>query len=305
MATGAGPVALVVADGYLFSAAADKAATLWDNRQIYTQTDKQGVSWEFNGSQWLRQEKADLQDDGVDTPQKQGMFALPEKARELNYHASGEATEQALGKVQPSSPYVQPSSETDAAHLYARDWRHDPASGQWSRMIADEVDRNDRPVWTVDPASPERNAALDQQAAQVVDANIARGPAAIAATYQAAYQRNGWQDFGPVPAAVQAALNPDSLQASDGKQYQRDTQGQWRHDGVAAEGNVPLELNATRERLQPALSGTRRQLHRCRQGKRQRRSNKTRPIPRRPMPPMGLRPMPRPQAPSSSRCKNP
>lgn len=226
---------------------------MWDNRQIYTQTDKQGVSWEFNGSQWLRQEKADLQDDGVDTPQKQGMFALPEKARELNYHASGEATEQALGKVQPSSPYVQPSSETDAAHLYARDWRHDPASGQWSRMIADEVDRNDRPVWTVDPASPERNAALDQQAAQVVDANIARGPAAIAATYQAAYQRNGWQDFGPVPAAVQAALNPDSLQASDGKQYQRDTQGQWRHDGVAAEGNVPLELNATRERLQPAL----------------------------------------------------
>ncbi|MEE5091990.1 zeta toxin family protein [Xanthomonas euvesicatoria] len=251
--TGAGPVALVVADGYLFSAAADKAVTLWDNRQIYTQTDKQGVSWEFNGSQWLRQEKADLQNDGADTPQKQGMFALPEKARELNYHASSEATEQALGKVQPSNPYVQPSSEADAAHLYARDWRHDPASGQWSRMIADEVDRNDRPVWTVDPASPERSAALDQQAAQVVDANIARGPAAIAATYQAAYRRNGWDDFGPVPAAVQAALNPDSLQASDGKQYQRETQGQWRHDGVAAEGNVPLELNATRERLQPAL----------------------------------------------------
>ncbi|UXA49273.1 peptidoglycan-binding protein [Xanthomonas prunicola] len=251
--SGAGPVALVVADGYLFSAAADKAVTLWDNRQIYTQTDKQSVSWESNGSQWLRQEKADLQNDGADTPQKQGMFALPEKARELNYHASSEATEQALGKVQPSNPYVQPSSEADAAHLYARNWRHDPASGQWSRMIADEVDRNDRPVWTVDPASPERNAALDQQAAQVVDANIARGPAAIAATYQAAYRRNGWDDFGPVPAAVQTALNPDSLQASDGKQYQRDIQGQWRHDGIAAEGNVPLELNATRERLQPAL----------------------------------------------------
>ncbi|MEQ8098028.1 peptidoglycan-binding protein [Xanthomonas hortorum] len=251
--TGAGPVALVVADGYLFSAAADKAVTLWDNRQIYTQTDKQGVSWEFNASQWLRQEKADLPNDGVDAPQKQAMFALPEKARELNYHASGEATEQALGKVQPSNPYVQPSSEADAAHLYARDWRHDPANGQWSRMVADDVDRNDRPVWTVDPASPERSAALDQQAAQVVDANIARGPAAIAATYQAAHQRNGWEDFGPVPAAVQTALNPDSLQASDGKQYQRDTQGQWRHDGVAAEGNVPSELNATRERLQPAL----------------------------------------------------
>ncbi|WDM80213.1 hypothetical protein K6979_05855 [Xanthomonas cucurbitae] len=251
--TGAGPVTLVVADGYLFSAAADKAATLWDNRQIYTQTDKQGVSWEFNGNQWLRQEKANLPNDGVDAPHKQAMFALPEKARELNYHASSEATEQALGKVQSSNPYVQPYSEVDAAHLYARDWRHDPTNGRWSRMIADEVDRNDRPVWTVDPASPERSAALDQQAAQVVDANITRGPAEIAATYQAAHQRNGWNDFGPVPAAVQAALNPDSLQASDGRQYERDTQGQWLHDGVAAEGNVPLELNATRERLQPAL----------------------------------------------------
>ncbi|MFA0925220.1 hypothetical protein ACDH50_19955, partial [Xanthomonas fragariae] len=97
--TGAGPVALVLADGYLFSAAADKAATRWDNRRIYTQTDNEGVSWEFNGTQWLRQQKTDLQNDGVDTSQKQAMFALPEKARELNYHASRTATEQALGKV--------------------------------------------------------------------------------------------------------------------------------------------------------------------------------------------------------------
>lgn len=102
--TGAGPVALVVADGYLFSAAADKAVTLWDNRQIYTQTDKQGVSWEFNGSQWLRQEKADLPNDGVDAPQKQAMFALPEKARELSYHASSEATDRRLARCSPVIP---------------------------------------------------------------------------------------------------------------------------------------------------------------------------------------------------------
>ncbi len=226
--TGAGPVALVLADGYLFSAVADKAATRWDNRRIYTQTDNEGVSWEFNGHQWLRQQKADLQNDGVDTSQKQAMFALPEKARELNYHASRTATEQALGKVQPSNPYVQRSSQTDASHLYQRDWRHDPANGQWSRMMADAVDQNDRPIWTVDPASPERNAALDQQAAQVVEANIARGPAVIAATYQAAHQRNGWDDIGPMPAAVQTALNPNTLQASNGGHYQRDAQGRWQ-----------------------------------------------------------------------------
>ncbi len=251
--TGAGPVALVMADAYLFSTAADKAATLWDNRQIYTQTDTQGVSWEFNGSQWLRQEKADLQDDGVGTPQKQGMFALPEKARELNYHASSEATEQALGKVQSTSPYVQPSGQADVAHLYQRDWRRDATNGQWSRMVADEVDRNDRPVWNVDPASPERAIQLDQQAAQVIDANIARGPAAIAATYQAAYRRNGWDAFGPMPVSVQTALSADALEASDGKYYTRDTRGQWRNGDDVAQGNVLAELDATRQQLQPAL----------------------------------------------------
>lgn len=59
--------------------------------------------------------------------------------------------------------------------------------------------------------------------------------------------------FWPRAISRAGSLEPDSLQASDGKQYQRDTQDQWRHDGVAAEGNVPSELNATRERLQPAL----------------------------------------------------
>lgn len=56
-----------------------------------------------------------------------------------------------------------------------------------------------------------------------------------------------------MPAAVLAALNPDALQASDGRYYQRDSQGLWRHDGDAAQGGTQLELDATRERLQPAL----------------------------------------------------
>ncbi|QHG88006.1 zeta toxin family protein [Xanthomonas cucurbitae] len=252
--TGAGPVGLVMADAYLFSMAADKAATLWDQRQIHTQTDKQHVRWEFDGSQWLRHERADLLRDGVDTPHRQAMFALPEKARELNYYASGQATEQALGAVAPRNPFVQPSSQADAAHLYQRDWRRDADNGQWSRMVADEVDRNDRPVWTLDPASPERAVQLDQQAAQVIDGNIAHGQAAIAATYQAAHRRNGWDDFGPMPAAVQAALSADALQASDGRHYLRDTRGQWRAGEDVAHGTLAAELDATRQQLQPALA---------------------------------------------------
>lgn len=183
--SGAGPVALVMADAYLFSAAADKAVARWDHRQVYTQSDRNGIRWDFNGQQWLRQERADLRDDGVDRLQDQAMFALPEKARELNHLASVIATEQALGRVQARFPYAQPAGAMDVAHVYARDWQLDPASGQWSRRVADAVDRNDRPVWTAETADPQRAAMLNQQASRVIDANIAHGAAAIAATYQA------------------------------------------------------------------------------------------------------------------------
>jgi len=53
---------------------------------------------------------------------------------------------------------------------------------------------------------------------------------------------------------VQTALNPNTLQASDGMQYQRDANGQWRHAGVAADGNAARELDVTRARLLPALA---------------------------------------------------
>src|SRR5690606_9976153 len=42
--------------------------------------------------------------------------------------------------------------------------------------------------------------------------------------------------------------------ASDGERYRRGTDGIWRHDGQAAEGNLKLELEATRSALQPALA---------------------------------------------------
>ncbi|MCW4455293.1 hypothetical protein OK348_10865 [Flavobacterium sp. MXW15] len=88
----------------------------------------------------------------------------------------------------------------------------------------------------------------------VIEANIASGPAAIAADYQQAYRRNGWRDFGEMPQAVHTALDPDTLQAANGRQYRRDAQGQWRHDDETAQGNTALELEATRTALQPALA---------------------------------------------------
>ena len=122
--------------------------------------------------------------------------------------------------------------------------------------MADEVDRNDAPVWKAEPefASPARAAELDRQAAQVIDRNLTEGPAALAARYEVAHRRNGWDSFGPEPDVVRTALNPDTLQASDQRQYVRDAQGQWSHDGEPARGNTAVELEATRERLLPALA---------------------------------------------------
>ncbi|MFA0925143.1 hypothetical protein ACDH50_19450, partial [Xanthomonas fragariae] len=75
---------------------------------------------------------------------------------------------------------------------------------------------------------------------------------------QAAHQRNGWDDIGPMPAAVQTALNPDSLQASNGGHYQRDAQGRWHHQGDVAQGNVALEdenpRDAQRDKEQSATA---------------------------------------------------
>lgn len=122
--------------------------------------------------------------------------------------------------------------------------------------MADEVYRNDAPVWKAQPgyASPARAAELDRQAAQIIDRNLTEGPATLAARYEVAHLRNGGDNFGPEPDVVRTALNPDTLQASDQRQYVRDAQGQWSHDGEPARGNTAVELEATRERLLPALA---------------------------------------------------
>ncbi|MGO1068283.1 zeta toxin family protein [Lysobacter sp. CA199] len=254
-ASSAPAVALVMADAYLLSEAFERGAKLLDRQQIVKQT-RDGVDWEFNGRQWIREDlRADLIDDGRDVTEDQKFSALPDKARELSYFASVEAVGQAIGKADPRNPFVQPPNDQDASHLATRDWTRNPESGQWSRMYADEVGRNDAPRWSSEPeyATPERAAALDRQALQVIDQNIAQGPAAMAAHYQIGHKRRGFDFVGPEPPVVKTALNPDTLEGSNGKQYGRDVQGRWSHEGEFAQGNLALELETTRERLRPAL----------------------------------------------------
>ncbi|CEE29626.1 hypothetical protein XACJK4_1830002 [Xanthomonas citri pv. citri] len=67
-----------------------------DNRAIYTQTDRAGTQWSFNGTAWAREGKADTTNDGVDNPTAMPIVASYEKARELNYQATNAAAALAL-----------------------------------------------------------------------------------------------------------------------------------------------------------------------------------------------------------------
>ncbi|MCD0258489.1 AHH domain-containing protein, partial [Xanthomonas melonis] len=62
--SGAGPMVLIAADAYFMTKAGEKAAELLDNRAIYTQTDREGTQWSFNGTAWARDGRADTSNDG-------------------------------------------------------------------------------------------------------------------------------------------------------------------------------------------------------------------------------------------------
>ena len=261
--SGGPAMALAVADGVLLTEAAERGAKYLDVRKITHQTGSDGGNYEFNGKQWIREDlRADFRDDGVELLRKQDFAAPPEIERELNAKASAEAVSQAIGKADPSNPFVQPANENDRAHLAVSDWEREPKAGEWSRRVADDVDRNDALIWNAKPeyADAARAAGLDRQALAVIDRNIVEGPVVMAAQYQLGAKRNGFGDFGPEPAAVATALNPNALEASNGGQYVRDAQGQWSHNGVPATGNRALELEATRERLMPVLEQHQQQL---------------------------------------------
>ncbi|ALN79139.1 putative peptidoglycan binding domain protein [Lysobacter antibioticus] len=258
--TGPGAIAFVAVGAIAGSEAGERVAKWWDERQVYNQTDRNGVDWEYNGKQWLRQEPGDLRDDGVTIAEKQSFAALPDKARELTYLASNSSSALAMGKLEPPrDPYVLPANETDKHSFAQADWQRNGETGDWVRQVV--IARTDRghPLVNPEKASPERAAELDRMSEQVVRDNIASGPAPIAARYEQAYRRNGWDAFGPMPQPVLAALaEPNSLQASDGHQYRRDDEGQWqRQDGLTAgrpaSGNLQRELDSTRAELQTQL----------------------------------------------------
>ncbi|MCW0366598.1 hypothetical protein NB699_001581 [Xanthomonas sacchari] len=255
--SGAGPMVLVAADAYFMSKAGEKLADLYDNRQIYQQTDRDGTHWSFNGYAWSRQGMVDGSNDGAGNPVPTSIVASYDKARELNYLATNAAAALALRDApKPEDPCILPANDSDRPSLSPANWKRDATDGQWHRLAKIGVSgESNRGIYAEETALPPRVAELEAEAASVVARNLANSPAAIAARYELAHHRSGWAAEGwPMSEAVRAALpNPDALTASDGKQYRRDADGHWTHNGVPADSNHALELNTARALLQPAL----------------------------------------------------
>ncbi|WP_164283984.1 XVIPCD domain-containing protein [Stenotrophomonas maltophilia] len=250
------PAAIVAGDALLMSKAFDKGADLLDNRAIYQQTDKAGVTWQFNGRNWDRQAVMDSAGDGLGNPAERSVGASYEKARELAAYAHVKAVELALGKAPPpQNPFSIPARDGEG-RLDNPNWHRDAQTEQWTRQVKIGVSgANDRGVYETQTASPERANELNREAVQRIENNIANGKAAIAASYLETYAASRASDFVPlVPEAVeQARARPDAIRGSDNQLYQRDEAGQWSHAGQIAQGNMALELELTRTIQQPSL----------------------------------------------------
>lgn len=250
------PAAIVAGDALLMSKAFDKGADLLDNRAIYQQTDKDGVTWQFNGRNWDRQAVMDSAGDGLGNPAERSVGASYEKARELGAYAHVKAVELALGKApSPQDPFSIPAKDGEG-RLDNPNWHRDAQTEQWTRQVKIGVSgANDRGVYETQTASPERANELNREAVQRIENNIANGKAAIAASYLETYAATRASDFVPlVPEAVeQARAKPDAIRGSDNQLYQRDEAGQWHHAGQIAQGNMALELELTRTIQQPSL----------------------------------------------------
>ena len=251
------PSALVVGDAILMSKAFDKAVDLSENRDIFHQTDKAGVEWQFNGRDWERQGAFDRTPDGRDGPVQGTVGASYVKSQELGAMANAKAAEFALGKAPPpQDPFNLPAQPGDRTGLDNQNWQRNPTTESWERQVKTGVSgANDHGVYKPQAATPEQAQRLNQEALARIENNVATGREAIAQAYLESHAAQRGQDYGVgVPAAVEnARAKPDQVQGHDGQLYQRNDAGQWAgKDGVAT-GNLAVELELTNQMRQPSL----------------------------------------------------
>ncbi len=251
-----GAVAGGIAGGVAGYVLSDEALERLDMRQIAQQTDALGQPWNHNGREWVRSMQADLRDDGVDQARPREFSADFDTRRELEFRAANTGLELAFARLPtPRNPYALPADAQDPPSARPSSWERHGDTGQWTRRVYGQAIERGPTPYTTEPATAERAARLDAQASQVIAANIDNGPAPLAARFNVAYQLNGFDNISGVrkSPAVESALDPDTLQASDGRQYRRGAGGAWRSGDEIASGNTATELSATRAALQPQL----------------------------------------------------
>jgi predicted ABC-type ATPase len=234
-----------------------------EQHQIHTQTDRNGMRWQFdprNAEQgWQREVVEAFAERGLSRTRTE--TAPAEIADELNYKASTRAVELRLAALDvAANPFEVAADASDRPSVSNSPWVRNPETRQWQREVDEGVlDRKRHTV--IEPATTEKAAELDAYAQSVIAYNAARSPAAMAAYYQDVYEHNGWQRHGDgeLPSAVRNAREDvDTLMASDGDRYRRQTDGRWVSNGVLydsiAQGNLRDELEATRSVVQARVS---------------------------------------------------
>lgn len=266
-----GAVLGLAVGGIAGAVAGDKVADWLRDHKINHQQDAQGQTWTFDPDHpamgWSRTERtvdmAAMERAASEFPiyQTRPLTADPALSDRLTYQASCRSIELALGAPPPNrDPYRLPVAPADTTARLpfetGRAWIRDPQTEQWQQSIEQRIDGR-IPSTQVEPATPSQAAALERQSQAILIQNAQHTPAAMASQFQAAYERNGWSQHGPMPAAVTDALrHPGRVVGSDGQMYERNAQGQWTHDGLLwdsqASGNLRHELEGIHQRQSQA-----------------------------------------------------
>jgi hypothetical protein len=246
--------------------AGEKIAEWNDNRGIYNQMLGDNT-WTYDPDHaalgWRRAAPIDSTDDNIDNARRGDLRASPATENALNYQATSRSVELVLGGPPAQrDPFALPADASDAPSSQPTNWERDPDSGHWERKVYGPFAERGMTPYSTETADAVRAERLDRQAAQIVVENAANSPASIAARYEDAYLRNGWQAHGDMPEAVRSQRTDiDTLVASDDERYQRQADGRWANDNIidrvsgshVATGRLHDELEATREVLQARL----------------------------------------------------
>jgi uncharacterized membrane protein len=240
--TGPGAVVTGLVGGFVGAVAGDKIMDAADRARIYNQRGSDGNLWHYDEKHpkhgWSRTEQVRALDAqgrpkvalGMPVVQTQTTTADARLADELNYKASSVAVELALAHPPAlKDPFRQaPESigETVRPGIGAgQPWLRDPQSHAWTRQIIEPATpmTHGMPVKRTVTATPEQTQQLERAAQATIADNIVHSPQGMAQRYQEAYGEHGWQQHGPVPAAVTHAAQGHAREEPNATRQQMPT----------------------------------------------------------------------------------